>query len=84
MRNCRSRARRAGVAVKRSSSARRISLAVRRVLDDPAYQEGAARLGAAIRRDAANERIIAALEAGLCSVELSEDLPDDLGGLVGR
>ena len=59
--------------MKRSSSARRISLAVRRVLDDPAYQEGAA-----------DERIIAALEAGLCSVELSEDLPDDLGGLVGR
>ena len=55
-------ARGAGITVKRTASADTIAKAVRRLLDDPIYQTGAARLGRAIRRDAASGALVAELE----------------------
>ena len=55
-------ARGAGLAVKRSASPDVIAKAVRRVLDDPSFRTGAARLGRSIRRDAASGALVAELE----------------------
>jgi MGT family glycosyltransferase len=56
------RARRAGLVVSRNASSRRVAAAVRAVLDDPSYRQGAQRLGDAIVRDAAAEDLVNALE----------------------
>ena len=55
-------ARGAGVTVKRSASPAAIAKAVTRVLDDPSFAAGAARLGHSIRRDAAGGALVAELE----------------------
>jgi MGT family glycosyltransferase len=55
----------AGLSVKRTASPAAIAAAVRRLLDEPAFRDGAARLGESLRRDA---------ESGSLVVEL-EDLP---------
>ncbi len=55
-------ARGAGLAVKRSAPPAAIATAVRRVLDDPSFRTGAARLGHPIRRDAAGGALVAELE----------------------
>jgi MGT family glycosyltransferase len=55
-------ARSAGLTVKRTASSAAIAGAVRRLLDDPALREGAARLGRSIRRDAASGDLVAELE----------------------
>ena len=55
-------ARGAGLSVKRTASPAAIAKAVSRVLDDPSYRAGAARLGASIRRDAASGALVAELE----------------------
>ena len=62
-------ARGAGLAVKRSASPAAIATAVRRVLDDPSFRSGAARLGRSVRRDAASGALTAELE----------DLPEAVG-----
>ena len=56
------KARGAGLAVKRTASPATIAKALQRVLDDPSYRAGAARLGASIRRDAASGALVAELE----------------------
>jgi UDP:flavonoid glycosyltransferase YjiC (YdhE family) len=55
-------ARHAGIAVKRTASAAGIATAVRSLLDDPSYREGAARLGHAVRRDAQRGALVQELE----------------------
>ena len=55
-------ARGAGLAVKRTASPATIAKALQRVLDDPSYRAGAARLGESIRRDAASGTLVAELE----------------------
>jgi MGT family glycosyltransferase len=55
-------ARGAGVMVRRSASSRRIAAAIRRVLNDDRYREGARRLGEAVRRDASTDELTRALE----------------------
>ena len=55
-------ARNAGLRVKRTASPSAIAKAVRRLLDDPTYRTGAARLGRSIRRDAAGGALVAELE----------------------
>ena len=55
----------AAVAVKRKASAAAIAKAVRRILDEPAYQQSAQRLGETIRRDAASGALVAELERRL-------------------
>ena len=62
-------ARGAGLAVKRTASPEAIATAVRRVLDDPSFRSGAARLGRSVRRDAASGALTAELE----------DLPEAVG-----
>ncbi|MBV9952915.1 MAG: glycosyltransferase [Acidimicrobiia bacterium] len=63
------RVRSAGVVAKRSASAKKIARAVEQLLRDPAYADGASRLGEAIRRDAASGAAINELEAiGTCEV----------------
>ncbi|SQD99775.1 Glycosyl transferase, UDP-glucuronosyltransferase [Parafrankia sp. Ea1.12] len=52
----------AGLSVSRAAKPAKIADAVRRVLDDPSYRRSAARLGAALRRDAADGRLIAEVE----------------------
>lgn len=52
----------AGLSVSRAAKPSKIADAVRRVLDDPSYRRSAARLGAALRRDAADGRLIAEVE----------------------
>jgi MGT family glycosyltransferase len=52
----------AGLAVSRAAKPAKIAAAIRRVLDDPAYQQSAARLGAALRRDADDARLMTELE----------------------
>jgi MGT family glycosyltransferase len=61
-------ARGAGVAVKRSADAGTIAAAVRRLLDDPSYRAGAARLGDALRRDAGSGELIVELEGAAARV----------------
>ena len=56
------KARGAGLAVKRTASPATIAKALQRVLDDPSYRAGAARLGESIRRDAASGALVAELE----------------------
>ena len=48
--------------VKRSASSDAIARAVRRLLDDPSFRTGAARLGRSIRRDAAGDALVDELE----------------------
>ena len=55
-------ARGAGLQVKRSASPAAIAKAVRSLLDDPSYREGAARLGRSVRRDAASDVLMTELE----------------------
>jgi UDP:flavonoid glycosyltransferase YjiC (YdhE family) len=55
-------ARGAGVSVKRTASSAAIASALQRLLDDPSFRTGAARLGASIRRDAASGALVAELE----------------------
>ena len=55
-------ARGAGLTVKRTASPGAIATAVRRLLDDPSFRTGAARLGRSIRRDAASGALVAELE----------------------
>ena len=52
----------AGVAVKRTATSAMIAAAVRDVLDDQRYHDAAARLGAAIRADAATTSVLDELE----------------------
>jgi UDP:flavonoid glycosyltransferase YjiC (YdhE family) len=52
----------AGLAVSRSARPSKIADAVRRVLSDPAYRQAADRLGAALRHDAGDGRLLAELE----------------------
>jgi MGT family glycosyltransferase len=67
-------ARGAGVSVKRNAAAPKIAAAVQRVLDDPSFGEGAARLGQAIRTDA----------AGTALTDELEDLPSPAAGSPQR
>lgn len=60
-------ARGAGMAIRRTATSEAIANAVVRVLDDPSYQDGARRLGAAIRRYSDNETLIRELESGWTS-----------------
>jgi MGT family glycosyltransferase len=55
-------ARGAGISVKRTAKPDRIAAAVRKLLDDPLYRFRAQRLGAAVRRDAASDRLVSELE----------------------
>jgi MGT family glycosyltransferase len=55
-------ARDAGLSVKRTASPAAIAKAVSRLLDDPTFRTGAARLGQSIRRDAASGALVAELE----------------------
>jgi MGT family glycosyltransferase len=52
----------AGLSVKRTASPTKIAAAVTLLLQDPSFQEGAARLGASLRRDAADGTLMAELE----------------------
>ncbi|MBL7498808.1 glycosyltransferase [Frankia sp. CNm7] len=52
----------AGLSVSRAAKPAKIAAAVRQVLDDPAYRRSAARLGAALRRDAGDGRLMAEVE----------------------
>jgi UDP:flavonoid glycosyltransferase YjiC (YdhE family) len=52
----------AGVRLRRSASSARIAAAVRRVLEEPGFAAGAARLGAEIRADVAEDRGVRELE----------------------
>jgi MGT family glycosyltransferase len=53
----------AGLQLGQDADAQTIAAGVRRLLDEPAFGEGAARLGAAIREDAAGDAAAAELEA---------------------
>jgi len=55
-------ARGAGVLVKRGASSAQVAAAVRRVLRDSAYRDGARRLGEAVRREAATDDLVRSLE----------------------
>jgi MGT family glycosyltransferase len=55
-------ARAAGLTLKRTASPAKIAAAVRRLLDDPSFREGAERLGQSIRRDATDTLLMAELE----------------------
>jgi MGT family glycosyltransferase len=52
----------AAVTIKSSASATTIGAAVKRVLEDPSFSEGARRLGQAIRADAASDTLVSELE----------------------
>jgi MGT family glycosyltransferase len=52
----------AGLSLKRTASPEAIAAAVRRVLSEPSFREGAARLGTSVRRDAASGELLAELE----------------------
>jgi MGT family glycosyltransferase len=52
----------AGVRLGRSATAAKVADAIRRVLNDPAYRTAAQRLGAALRRDSGDGRLVAELE----------------------
>jgi MGT family glycosyltransferase len=54
--------RNAGITLKRSANTKTIAAAVNRLLADPQYRQSALRLGAAIRRDAASDALVAELE----------------------
>lgn len=56
-------ARGAGLAVKRTAKPAAIATAVRRLLDERAYRDNAARLGTIIRSDAASDSLVAELES---------------------
>lgn len=62
----------AGVAVPRDAGPKPIARAVQRVLDDPGYAAAAAKLGEAVREDAASGRLIDELE------RLPDNPPRDL------
>jgi MGT family glycosyltransferase len=51
------------VALKPSASRAKIAAAVRRLLDDPSYRDGARRLGEHVRRDAADGALVEEVEA---------------------
>jgi UDP:flavonoid glycosyltransferase YjiC (YdhE family) len=53
----------AGIALKRTAKPAAIASALRRLLDEPAYRDNAARLGAIIRSDAASGALVSELEA---------------------
>jgi len=55
-------ARHAGVKLTRTSKPTKIAAAIRAVLDDPSYADGARALGEAIRRDAASGSLVQELE----------------------
>jgi UDP:flavonoid glycosyltransferase YjiC (YdhE family) len=55
-------ARGAGITLRRTARSQVIADAVRRVLQDSSYREGAQRLGEAVRRDAASDALIHELE----------------------
>ncbi|ACQ79640.1 glycosyltransferase, MGT family [Beutenbergia cavernae DSM 12333] len=55
----------AGLTLRRGAPSRRIAAAVRRLLDDPSYARGAARLGALVRRDASGDGLVTELEQTL-------------------
>jgi MGT family glycosyltransferase len=55
-------ARRAGVLVKRSASPDQVAAAVRLVLQDSTYRDGAVRLGEAVRREAGTDDLVRSLE----------------------
>ena len=55
-------ARSAGIAVKRTAPPPKIAAAVREILSDPRYRQGAQRLGESIRRDAASGVLVRELE----------------------
>lgn len=52
----------AGVSVRRSAAPSKIAGALRRVIDDPSFADNAERLGASLRRDAADGRLVSELE----------------------
>jgi MGT family glycosyltransferase len=52
----------AGIALKRTSRPAAIAAGVRRILENPSYRNAAKRLGEAIRRDAASDALVRALE----------------------
>jgi MGT family glycosyltransferase len=52
----------AALSLKRTASPDAVAAAVRRVLKEPSFREGAARLGQSIRRDAASGALLAELE----------------------
>jgi MGT family glycosyltransferase len=56
------KARGAGLVVSRNASSRRVAVAVRAVLDDGSYRDGARRLGEVIAQDAAADDLVSALE----------------------
>jgi MGT family glycosyltransferase len=56
-------ARGAGVRVRAKASPAKLAAAVRRVLDDPTYREGAQRLQRAIAEETEHDRAVEALEA---------------------
>jgi UDP:flavonoid glycosyltransferase YjiC (YdhE family) len=53
----------AGLRLPKTAKPARIAAAVRRLLEEPRYQEGARRIGRAIREDAASDRAVRELEA---------------------
>ena len=55
-------ARGAGLSVKRSAAPAAIAGAVRRVVEEPSFRQGAARLGRSVRRDAASGALVGELE----------------------
>jgi len=60
----------AGLSVSASASARRIAAAIRRVLDEPGFRQGAQRIASAIARDVKEDRAVLEMEAlAACSVQ---------------